>query len=70
MSLLVSHRFPTVRQVDKILVLEGGRLLEQGSHAELMHRGGRYATMFRLQAGPFLDAERFGRAADAGVDVP
>ncbi|MGH8930389.1 MAG: hypothetical protein ACRDZO_07065 [Egibacteraceae bacterium] len=56
--------------MDKILVLEGGRLLEQGSHAELMHRGGRYATMFRLQAGPFLDAERFGRAADAGVDVP
>jgi len=69
LSVLVSHRFPTVRQVDKILVMEGGRLVEEGSHGELMRHGGRYATMFRLQAGPFMDPERLGGMSGPEVDV-
>ena len=49
-AVLISHRFSTVRMADRILVLEGGRVLEQGSHAALMARGGRYAELFTLQA--------------------
>lgn len=53
-SILISHRFPTVRMADKIVVLEGGRILEQGSHAELVAEGGRYAQLFSLQAQGYL----------------
>ncbi|MCJ2052587.1 ABC transporter ATP-binding protein [Methylobacterium sp. J-070] len=49
-AVLISHRFSTVRMADRILVLEGGRVLEEGSHAALMARGGRYAELFTLQA--------------------
>ncbi|WP_331311614.1 ABC transporter ATP-binding protein [Methylobacterium oryzae] len=49
-TVLISHRFSTVRMADRILVLEGGRVLEEGSHAALMARGGRYAELFALQA--------------------
>jgi ATP-binding cassette subfamily B protein len=49
-TILISHRFPTVRMADQIVVLGGGRILEQGTHAELVERGGRYAELFRLQA--------------------
>jgi len=49
-SVIISHRFSTVRMADRILVLEGGRLLEIGSHAELLEQGGRYAELFQLQA--------------------
>jgi ATP-binding cassette, subfamily B, bacterial len=49
-ALLISHRFSTVRMADRILVLHGGRIVEQGSHDELVALGGRYATLFALQA--------------------
>jgi ATP-binding cassette subfamily B protein len=49
-TILISHRFPTVRMADRIIVIEGGRLLEQGSHAELVEAKGRYARLFSLQA--------------------
>ncbi|HEX2048228.1 MAG TPA: ABC transporter ATP-binding protein [Acidimicrobiales bacterium] len=52
--LLVSHRFSSVRSADRIFVLDGGRLVEQGSHAELMARGGRYAALFKLQAAAYM----------------
>jgi ATP-binding cassette subfamily B protein len=49
-TLLISHRFSTVRHADLILVLDRGGVLEQGSHDELMARDGQYARLFRLQA--------------------
>src|SRR5580658_7055884 len=53
MALLISHRFSTVRMADRIVVLEGGRLVEEGSHAELIALGGRYAAMFEMQAASY-----------------
>jgi ATP-binding cassette, subfamily B, bacterial len=49
-TLLVSHRFSTVRMADLIVVLDGGRVREAGSHAELMAAGGLYAELYRLQS--------------------
>jgi ATP-binding cassette, subfamily B, bacterial len=53
MALLISHRFSTVRMVDRIVVLEGGKLVEEGTHAQLLASGGRYATMFEMQAASY-----------------
>lgn len=52
-AIFISHRFSTVRQADRILVLEQGRLIEQGSHQELVALGGRYAELFNLQAASY-----------------
>jgi ATP-binding cassette subfamily B protein len=52
-TILISHRFSTVRHADRICVLENGRVVELGSHGELMELGGRYRTMFDLQASRF-----------------
>ena len=49
-TILISHRFSTVRMADQIAVLERGRIIEQGSHEELMTRQGHYAQLFALQA--------------------
>jgi ATP-binding cassette subfamily B protein len=49
-TIVISHRFPTVRMARSIVVLEKGRVVEQGTHDELLARGGRYARMFALQA--------------------
>jgi ATP-binding cassette subfamily B protein len=49
-TILISHRFPTVRMADRIVVLEGGAIIEQGTHAELLAAGARYARLFALQA--------------------
>jgi ATP-binding cassette subfamily B protein len=49
-TILISHRFSTVRMADQIAVLDRGRIIERGSHQELMQRGGHYAQLFRLQA--------------------
>jgi ATP-binding cassette, subfamily B, bacterial len=61
-TILISHRFSTVRQADRICVLEHGQVVELGTHDELMAQGGRYRTMFELQA------QRFGEAtSEEGV---
>jgi ATP-binding cassette subfamily B protein len=49
-TIVISHRFPTVRMARKIVVIEGGRVVEAGTHDELVARSGRYARMFALQA--------------------
>jgi ABC-type multidrug transport system fused ATPase/permease subunit len=56
-TILISHRFSTVRQADRICVLEHGRVVELGSHDELIARGGRYRALFELQAKHFGEAE-------------
>ncbi|HEY7448233.1 MAG TPA: ABC transporter ATP-binding protein [Vicinamibacterales bacterium] len=56
-TILISHRFSTVRHADRICVLEHGRVIELGTHDELMAKGGRYRTMFDLQAQRFTAVE-------------
>jgi ATP-binding cassette subfamily B protein len=53
MALLISHRFSTVRMADRIVVLAGGRLVEAGTHQQLMALGGQYAEMFEMQAASY-----------------
>jgi ATP-binding cassette, subfamily B, bacterial len=53
MAILISHRFSTVRMADRIVVLEHGRVVEQGMHEELVALGGRYAELFALQAAGY-----------------
>ena len=54
-AIVISHRFSTVRMADRIAVLQRGRMVELGSHQELVARGGRYAHLFSLQAQGYLD---------------
>jgi ATP-binding cassette, subfamily B, bacterial len=63
-TILISHRFSTVRHADRICVLERGRVAELGSHEELMALGGRYHTMFELQASRFGESEE-----EVGMDA-
>ena len=59
-TVLISHRFSTVRRADRICVVEAGSVLALGSHAELMALGGRYAELFTLQSQRFAEAEAAG----------
>ncbi|MBW4481548.1 MAG: ABC transporter ATP-binding protein/permease [Tildeniella torsiva UHER 1998/13D] len=54
MAILISHRFSTVRRADNIIVLAQGKLIEQGSHEELLRQDGRYARLFTMQAAGYL----------------
>ena len=56
-TVVISHRFSTVRRADRIAVLDGGRITERGSHEELMAAGGQYAELFKLQARRFAGEE-------------
>ncbi|OLB73832.1 MAG: hypothetical protein AUI14_25155 [Actinobacteria bacterium 13_2_20CM_2_71_6] len=54
-AVLITHRFSTVRMADRVVVFEKGAVVEEGTHTELMALGGRYATMFRIQADGYRD---------------
>ena len=54
-TIVIAHRLATVRNADQILVIDGGRIAESGTHAELLALGGRYADLHRTQ---FADGER------------
>ncbi|MEU0128129.1 MULTISPECIES: ABC transporter ATP-binding protein [unclassified Streptomyces] len=62
-TILISHRFSTVRRAERIVVLEGGVVVEDGAHEELLAGRGRYAAMFDLQAARFVEPGRGGEAA-------
>ncbi len=64
-AILISHRFSTVRHADRICVLEHGKVVELGTHDELMAKGGRYRTMFELQASRFGEDGEEGASLDA-----
>ncbi len=53
-TILISHRFPTVRMADRIIVIDGGRVVEEGTHTGLLEQQGRYAGLFALQAQGYL----------------
>ncbi|MFN4251264.1 ATP-binding cassette domain-containing protein, partial [Deinococcus sp.] len=61
-TLIISHRFSTVRLADTIVMLEGGQITESGSHEALLARGGRYAELYELQARGYAAAAETGDA--------
>jgi ABC-type multidrug transport system fused ATPase/permease subunit len=63
-TILVSHRFSTVRLADRICVVEHGGVVELGSHEELMSLGGRYRTMFEMQASRFVETDEEGEEVE------
>ncbi len=68
-TILISHRFSTVRRADRICVLEDGRAVELGSHEELMALGGRYKTMFEVQAQRFASGTPEEGEEEVSFDV-
>ncbi len=68
-TILISHRFATVRHADLICVLEHGKVIELGTHDELIARGGRYRTMFDLQAARFEEDGFTGDPEDASDEA-
>jgi ABC-type multidrug transport system fused ATPase/permease subunit len=64
-TILISHRFSTVRHADRICVVEAGRVVELGTHDELISSGGRYKTMFELQASRFGEPDEISLETEA-----
>jgi ATP-binding cassette subfamily B multidrug efflux pump len=59
----IAHRLSTIAQMDRLIVLDHGHIVEQGTHDELLRHGGHYAALWRRQSGGFIDAETAGAAA-------
>jgi ATP-binding cassette subfamily B protein len=53
-TIVVAHRLSTLSKMDRILVFDQGKIIEQGTHTELLHKKGHYAHMWQMQAGGFL----------------
>jgi ATP-binding cassette subfamily B protein len=68
--LLISHRFSSVRNADRVYVLHEGRLIESGTHAQLVAAGGRYAEMYALQAAAYREPVRIARSGAMKVRIP
>jgi ATP-binding cassette, subfamily B, bacterial len=66
-AIYISHRFSTVRRADRILFLEHGRLVEQGTHEQLMRLNGRYARLFRLQASAYTGEDILPEDVDLDI---
>ena len=56
-SMVVAHRLSTIAGLDKIVVLDDGKIVEQGTHAELLTQGGEYQKLWSRQSGAFLDED-------------
>jgi ATP-binding cassette subfamily B protein len=69
-AVYISHRFSTVRRADRIVFLEHGRLLEEGTHQELMRLDGRYARLFRMQAAAYTGEEILPEVEEAILPSP
>jgi ATP-binding cassette subfamily B multidrug efflux pump len=61
----IAHRLSTIAQMDRLVVLDRGRIVEQGSHDELLRRNGHYAPLWRRQSGGFIDADDTGEVEAA-----
>lgn len=57
--IFISHRLSTVRDADCIYMMENGRIVETGTHEELLYKGGKYAAMWKMQAGLYADVSRY-----------
>jgi ABC-type multidrug transport system fused ATPase/permease subunit len=66
-TLIIAHRLSTIRTADKIIVLKDGEIVEQGTHSELLIRGGAYAGLYQAQFGGTPEVSVNGNAGDDGV---
>src|SRR5262249_13041709 len=54
-AIVVAHRLSTIQKMDRIIVLDGGKIVEEGGHKELLEHGGQYAKLWQRQSGGFID---------------
>ena len=64
----IAHRLSTIARMDRLVILDHGHIVEQGSHDELLRAGGHYAMLWRRQSGGFIDSEPSRRRADAAAE--